>query len=284
LTLFIRYYTDKYSLIRIWKQAPLIGNQVARFNSRYILMLVAVASAYVSALNWINFRFDYVCEGGSTELDFNGAVTFSNTSSLPLNVTGGRSVRVCSADTCCQDLTMELITPWRVGKKSDDGLTWLSESQTRLGLIYGVTAICIIVSYFIFVCGRNGKNLFSSLYLKGYTPQTKDQDKQFSEENIPWYIPEVVHSRFSFPLLLCDVDGIDPDMIGWKDPSRSLRDHSLVYDIPNHRLTHTKILTQPQLDTDDTECNDKLNSKSVAPIFDFMTQWSNESQYLTAHA
>jgi hypothetical protein len=46
------------------------------------------------------------------------------------------------------------------------------------------------------------------------------------------YVPQVRLASDPFPVLLCDVSGIDHELIGWEDPDQSYEKHSAIYDLP----------------------------------------------------
>lgn len=61
-----------------------------------------------------------------------------------------------------------------------------------------------------------------------------DQGIDFSRvktrEEIHGYIPQVKVDGFVFPLLACDLEGIDEDFVSWKDTVNGYERHSLVSD------------------------------------------------------
>jgi hypothetical protein len=46
------------------------------------------------------------------------------------------------------------------------------------------------------------------------------------------YVPQVKLSGYVFPLIACDVSGINEGLIGWKDKYHSYDFHNLMLDVP----------------------------------------------------
>jgi hypothetical protein len=45
------------------------------------------------------------------------------------------------------------------------------------------------------------------------------------------YVPQVRLASDPFPVLLCDVSGIDHELVGWEDPDEPYEKHSAIYDL-----------------------------------------------------
>ena len=71
-----------------------------------------------------------------------------------------------------------------------------------------------------------------------------DQGIAFSSvthlEEVHGYIPQAKVKGFLFPLVACDITGINEDLMGWKDKHHGYTPHSLVNDV--HTITGSKIL------------------------------------------
>ena len=46
------------------------------------------------------------------------------------------------------------------------------------------------------------------------------------------YVPQVKTAEGSFPLLVCDVSKLDPELLGWNDPFLGIDAHNVLWDIP----------------------------------------------------
>ena len=58
-------------------------------------------------------------------------------------------------------------------------------------------------------------------------------EKRFTDiPTIDGYIPQVLVGGYEFPFLLCDIDNIGKDLLGWDDPYKSYDFWNLIYDVP----------------------------------------------------
>lgn len=72
LTLFINFYVDKFSLLRTWKQAPMLGAYIARFSRTYFMTTAIAALAIVSSYLFAGFPFDNLCAENVSHLAYIG--------------------------------------------------------------------------------------------------------------------------------------------------------------------------------------------------------------------
>ena len=99
-----QYYTDKFSLLRIWGWTPLIGSELAVFSRRFFFTGATIAFAVVSSYIWAQFPYDNVCDPleGDEQTGFDGLYTdVVDTEGNPvnngvLNVTQTTNVVYCS--------------------------------------------------------------------------------------------------------------------------------------------------------------------------------------------
>lgn len=82
---------------------------------------------------------------------------------------------------------------------------------------------------------------------------------------------------YAYPFLLCDVDSIDPELIGWTDPYSSFDSHNLIFDVP--KIAIAKQNTR-QLDADDNFASDDFEDdfvqvldESQPHIFSLVRSW-----------
>lgn len=79
-----------------------------------------------------------------------------------------------------------------------------------------------------------GRSLFlTELFLLSLQQHTTEpKGETFSEiPSICAYVPQVIIPGHLFPVLLCDISDIDPELIGWEDPKYSYQEHSAIYDL-----------------------------------------------------
>lgn len=81
-------------------------------------------------------------------------------------------------------------------------------------------------------------------------------DENFSD--IPermGYVPKVNIPGHNFPFLICDIDDIDENLVGWRDPEKSYDFNNLILDVPTvaHYVTiRRKRERGPKLHVKDT--------------------------------
>mmetsp|Transcript_9090 Transcript_9090/g.13350 ORF Transcript_9090/g.13350 Transcript_9090/m.13350 type:complete len:127 (+) Transcript_9090:122-502(+) len=91
------------------------------------------------------------------------------------------------------------------------------------------------------------------------------------------YVPEVVVPGYAFPFLLCDIDNIDQDSIGWSDPYSSYDAHNIVFDVVKERERKSscrKILSDGGFVPDTFENDiEIIFEKNDYPIFAIVKSW-----------
>eukprot|EP00977_Amphora_coffeiformis_P013123 scaffold3376_cov151-Amphora_coffeaeformis.AAC.3 len=72
---------------------------------------------------------------------------------------------------------------------------------------------------------------FMHLFHGTYEARGDDMNIPFSEvASISAYVPQVESPVYSYPLLACNIDGIDPDLLDWTDPDRPYSFYDLTKD------------------------------------------------------
>ena len=95
------------------------------------------------------------------------------------------------------------------------------------------------------------------------------------------YIPQIKVFDFDFPLLACDIDGVDKSLVGWKDPKHSYDKHNLIFDVDScskrKRECNEEGLESLTLDSSSGDVSYNAN-----PIFSIVKHWpmiyTNETQ------
>lgn len=54
--------SDKFAVLRIWRPAPMIGNEVADFGRRYFFTFAILALVIVNGYLYAMFPYDNLCE------------------------------------------------------------------------------------------------------------------------------------------------------------------------------------------------------------------------------
>jgi hypothetical protein len=60
-TLFVNYFTDRFSLMRTWKRAPFLGPEISQFSRTYFFALAILAMAVMSSYVLFDLRHFAPC-------------------------------------------------------------------------------------------------------------------------------------------------------------------------------------------------------------------------------
>lgn len=78
----IKYYVDKFCLMRSWKKAPQLGPNISQFSRRYFFTVAIAVMAIISSYYWSGFPFDNICPNNSINATYLETITI-----LPANET-----------------------------------------------------------------------------------------------------------------------------------------------------------------------------------------------------
>lgn len=123
---------------------------------------------------------------------------------------------------------------------------WMTEEQTELTRVFGWTCFALLILYLVIVLGQLIFTSVLSIVKGTYEPSGIDQCKDFSSgigvETFA-YIPQLEAPCLGFPLLVCNIDHIDIELIGWKDINRTdaIEQHkydsrNMIFDVPHESL------------------------------------------------
>ena len=124
-------------------------------------------------------------------------------------------------------------------------------------------------------------NLTKSLVKGAYEPPGQVQNIDFSAVNeIFGYVPQIKLAEFDHPLLLCDVDEVDHDLIGYDMRNESYDRYNIIYDVPYEGMKRNHFENSYV----ETESGEKKVAKPVSagdgngrgrttPIFSIVKQW-----------
>ncbi len=222
-SLLVNYFTDRFSLMRTWRRPPHLGTKISQFSRRYFFSLALVAMALLSSYYWSAFPFDNLCvDATSANNQYAGQWSFIQSDGT---LNGTQSVQLDDPlyKYCLQDFFRypkeELSFPF-ISQMQPDGGKWMTEEQEFISDIFGWTSVGVLgLIFFSFIWGWLKAIVH---YFQGaYIPVGESQNIPFSEvPSISSYIPQVESSVFSYPLLACNVDGIDHKLLEWTDPDR----------------------------------------------------------------
>uniref|UniRef100_A0A7S2YHU2 CSC1/OSCA1-like cytosolic domain-containing protein n=1 Tax=Entomoneis paludosa TaxID=265537 RepID=A0A7S2YHU2_9STRA len=229
--LFVNYFTDRFSLMRTWKRAPNYGPRMSEFSRTYFIPCAMVACAVMGSYFWSGFPFDNLCNR-NTEIgqEFAGSWLVDPKG-------GGSNVTVSVATTddafdyCLQDF-------FRYGRDDESfpfiskfqKEQWMTDEQETVTDVWGWTSVGVILLVVLKLL-RGWWSSFWHLFKGSYEPCGQDQKINFSEvPSISAYVPQVESNLFSYPLVACEVDEIDPNLFDWTDPDRPFSFYDLTKD------------------------------------------------------
>mmetsp|Transcript_26866 Transcript_26866/g.41186 ORF Transcript_26866/g.41186 Transcript_26866/m.41186 type:complete len:253 (+) Transcript_26866:134-892(+) len=193
-----------------------------------------VVLAYVSAYAWAQFPYDNLCPTG--EVGFEGK--YSADSSMQSRVVS----QTKSYSFCNQNFFRLEAFPYPPlpGKQPEDGV-WMTDDQERITDIWGWTSVAVMVSFIMGVFGQSVWIGFRNIFQGIYKPEGREQHIDFGGvEEIFGYVPQIPVGGFPFPLLACDIDDVDQNLVGWNDRQNSYDIHNLIFDVPYAGMRRTK--------------------------------------------
>lgn len=225
----IKYFVDRFCLMRVWKRAPALGTKISSFSRQYFFSLALVAMAIFSSYYWTGFPFDNICPNESLDQRYKNV-----TRVFPLvdsydgsgEQVGGfmNDYRFCNQNFLAigSGVTFPFVPA--------NGREWMTSDQITTATYFGWSAVAIlaiVVLKFVFLWW----SIVQDLYTSSYKAVGDDQNIPYSEvESRSAYIPQVVSPIFSFPLLACNTDNIDEELYDWADHDRTYGYYDLTKD------------------------------------------------------
>jgi hypothetical protein len=172
--LLMKYFVDRFSLMRTWKRAPQLGKSVSTFSRRYFFSLACVAMAIISSLYWSGFPFDNICPNA----DIDPAYVGKNFTVLPHDKVVSFEAKDVDYFFCNQDL----LSPGRgrtfpfIAAQQPEGGEWMTDDQEIVTTIFGWSSVAIlafVVLKFVWGWIEMSKSLFYSSYEVSEKPATK---------------------------------------------------------------------------------------------------------------
>lgn len=169
--LIVKYFVDRFSLMRTWKRPPQLGTKVSKFSRRYFFSIACVAMAVISSFYWSGFPFDNLCEASDIAPGYEGKFTVT---ALDQNTRmNGTEVSFTSTSMQYRFCNQDLLSPGGgqtfpfVAKQQPEGDEWMSPTQEDVTTVFGWTSVGITVIVIIkFVWGwfETAQSLFRSSY------------------------------------------------------------------------------------------------------------------------
>jgi hypothetical protein len=186
----------------------------------------------MSSFYWAGFPFDNLCP-----------VEGSNSTSAPLTGTWliqpvvGESVSQTiepgdqTFSFCRQDFFRYggFTFPF-ISSRQIPGEEWMTPSQETVTEVFGWTSVAVMVAILLKFAWQVWDSVIA-MFRGGYKESGDDQGINFSKvQTISAYIPQVKSKVFSYPLLACNIDRIDTDLLDWTDPDRPFSFYDLTKD------------------------------------------------------
>lgn len=248
-----QYWMDKFLLLRSWQKAPFVGPETARFSRTYFTTAAILLGAMSSGYAFARSPFTNLCSCADNDKECPAPEEFVFTN-VKLLFAGGETIPEVTATNelfyfCDQETIGFPPIPSETG---DD--KWMTDGQKDLTRIYGWTCFVLLILYVVLVLGQRIVSAALSLVKGVYKSSGTNQNKDFSSGiglECFGYIPQLEVPGFHFPLLICNIDGIDVKLIGWKDPNsqnnvdvhKSFDTHNLIFDVPHENLHRARYVS-----------------------------------------
>eukprot|EP00536_Pseudo-nitzschia_multiseries_P002604 jgi/Psemu1/294887/fgenesh1_pm.35_\ len=240
ISLALKYYVDRFNLLRTWKRAPQLGTSISKMSRLYFFSSAVCLMAVFCSYFWTGFPFDNLCE--NSELPIN-ATYVGNFTLQKYPSYGGEfqteTITITDADSDYRYCNMDyfssrpyvafpfiptLSNPHLHPREYMDKEQFVSTSYFG----WSAFAFVLIIIIKIFSVWYKGIKKWQN---GGYTAVGKSQGINFSD--VPSrcaYIPQVTSATFAYPLIACKVDGLDEELLDFKDPDRTFHFYDLTED------------------------------------------------------
>lgn len=230
ITFLMLIFLDKFSMLRSWSCGPKVGTRVVKISNIFFLLCIGTY-AIMTAYNYLQFPFDNVCTSEELSTNYVGSwnVLFPDGTESTLEVDENSPVY----NYCDQFL----ISKFNWSDLFQMKIQWLNDSQQKYGTLFGWTMLVVFVLVMIALVLNNLIRAIYNLFFYQFKVEKTSNHVRFSEvSEIKAYVPQVQVRGYVFPLLLCDVDGLKTEEIGWVDPYSKKDEnpydkHNIIFDV-----------------------------------------------------
>jgi len=222
ISLTLKYWVDKWNLMRTWKRAPALGPVITRMSRQYFYLIAVGFMAVFSSYYWSAFSFDNLCPNEGINQTYIGTFSFT------ADTQESGVISFTDADVDYRFCNME----WKFVSILGNAMNheYMTEDQIISTTYFGWSAfaiVIIILGKFLYLWYSGWKQL----YISNYEPVGETQGIAWSEvDSRSAYIPQVESSVFAYPLVACKTDGMDEELFDFKDPDRAYRYYDLTVD------------------------------------------------------
>jgi hypothetical protein len=233
IILFVNLWVDKYMVLRMWRQGPRINAKASSYTI-YFILICLITLAVTSSFNLAQFPFDNACPTGDTPPSYYIGNYIIDTKDVKANFTISEESPVYKF--CNMNMYSYFVFP-PVPEMLPSWSNWMSIDQIKFAKINGLAALSITVLVSIVFIGRIWFMSFFTVCCKPTKTKVKN-DTPFSNLTYPkldGYIPQVKIPGYSYRFLLCDVNDINKNLIGWRgfdENSNSYENHNMIHDAP----------------------------------------------------
>ena len=246
MSLTLKYFVDRFTLMRSWKRASAIGRKISNISRTYFITLSIAVMAGTTSYFWTGFPFDNLCEienssgassyptGVFTVNPYEGVRNRTSSSESRTAIVDPLSseYRVCSQNFLgnLPQISFPFVPGAANGVDNLDPKAYMSDGQFYSTAYFGWVAlglIILIILKFIWIWFKQ----YQKVYKGGYKSVGESQEIPFSETDPKSaFIPLVRSPVFAFPLIACRIDDIDEDLFEFNDPGRSYAYYDLTKD------------------------------------------------------
>lgn len=223
-TLFLNYFTDRFSLMRTWKRQRYIGTEISRIARVVAMSLSWLSMALMSSYFYSAYPFDNLCDTGDTvgsspaySLYEGNHIIYpaGEDESEPVEISIEKDDGVYKY--CNQNFAGRgnWDFPFLPSRQEGREGTWMTSTQEQISTVFAwvsVGVICTVLLWFLFKLGT----VFQDSYYGSYDPVGEDKKINFSDvEHISSYIPQVKTNIFAYPLVVCDTKTLERSLFDW---------------------------------------------------------------------
>jgi hypothetical protein len=122
----------------------------------------------------------------------------------------------------------------------------MTTEQEQIVTVYGWSSLAITLLLLVIILVAMGGTAYI-FFIGKHRPRGKDQHIDFSDVKvIDSYIPQVTSPLITYPLLLCNIDDIDPFLFSWQDEEHPHTTYDITRDVASVLETdnHPRVFAQ----------------------------------------